>query len=53
MMLPPDPVYVFRGEMNPVTCVSYSSKGGIQFIYAGTESGIVHIWSLKVNFGYH
>ncbi|XP_063993888.1 guanine nucleotide-binding protein subunit beta-like protein 1 [Diachasmimorpha longicaudata] len=46
-ILPPDPIYVFRGDMGPVHSLLFRISPYIEHLYAGTESGNVHIWDLK------
>lgn len=52
--LPPDPRYIFRGDMGCVYCVLFQVNSATEHLYAGTDKGNVHIWDLKVNktFGY-
>ena len=48
-MLPPDPVYIFKGEMAPVTSLTFKITPFLQYIYAATQSGKIHIWDLQVS----
>lgn len=47
-ILPPDPAYLLRGDMGPVHSLLFRVSPYVEHIYAGTESGIIHIWDLKV-----
>lgn len=47
-LLPPDPVYVMRGEMEMIHCLSLNITKNVEQIFAGTEGGKIHIWDLKV-----
>jgi hypothetical protein len=47
-ILPPDPVYIMRGDMGPVHSLLFRISPYVEHLYAGTESGTVHIWDLKV-----
>ena len=49
-MLPPDPVYIFKSEMSPVTCLTFQITPYFESIYAGTQAGKVHKWNLKVSY---
>lgn len=49
-ILPPDPAYLLRGDMGPVHSLLFRVSPYVEHIYAGTESGIIHIWDLKVFF---
>ncbi|XP_014210906.1 guanine nucleotide-binding protein subunit beta-like protein 1 [Copidosoma floridanum] len=46
---PPDPVYVMKGTMGPVHCLLFRISPHYEHIYAGAESGSVHIWDLQKN----
>ncbi|KAL0276428.1 UNVERIFIED_CONTAM: hypothetical protein PYX00_004009 [Menopon gallinae] len=48
-MLPPDPVYIFKGDMESVFCVMFKELNEKSVLYAGTQSGLVHVWDLKIN----
>ena len=48
MMLPPDPIYIFKGEMNSLSSVSYKVNVESENIYVGTQTGKVHVWDLEV-----
>lgn len=48
MMLPPDPEYIFKGEMRPVSSLCFKMTPWGERIYAGTQSGQVHVWDFKV-----
>lgn len=48
-ILPPDPAYLLRGDMGPVHSLLFRVSPYVEHIYAGTESGIIHIWDLKRN----
>ena len=47
-ILPPDPAYLLRGDMGPVHSLLFRVSPYIEHIYAGAESGKIHIWDLKV-----
>ena len=47
-ILPPDPSYMLRGDMGPVHSLLFRITPYIEHLYAGTESGNIHIWDLKV-----
>lgn len=47
-ILPPDPIYVLRGDMGPVHSLHFRISPYIEHLYAGAENGIIHIWDLKV-----
>lgn len=47
-ILPPDPAYLLRSDMGPVHSLLFRVSPYIEHIYAGTESGKIHIWDLKV-----
>lgn len=51
-ILPPDPSYVLRGDMGPIHSLMFKVSPYIEHIYAGTESGNVHIWDLQVSFAF-
>lgn len=44
---PPDPVYVLKGDMGPIHSLMF--KSSLNQLYAGAESGKIHIWNLNVN----
>lgn len=44
---PPEPKYVLRDGMGPVSCVDFGSD---DTLYAGTQDGCVHVWDLTVSF---
>jgi len=48
-ILPPDPTYMLRGDMGPVHSLLFKISPYIEHLYAGTESGAIHIWDLKKN----
>lgn len=48
-MLPPDPLYIFKSEMSPVTCLAFQITPYIEYIYVGTQTGKIHTWNLKVS----
>ncbi|OXU22322.1 hypothetical protein TSAR_012067 [Trichomalopsis sarcophagae] len=48
-ILPPDPVYLMKGDMGPVHSLMFRVSPYIEHLYAGTESGRVHIWDLMKN----
>jgi WD40 repeat protein len=48
-ILPPDPVYMMRGDMGPVHSLLFRVSPYIEHVYAGAESGKVHIWDLRKN----
>ncbi|KAJ8682300.1 hypothetical protein QAD02_018092 [Eretmocerus hayati] len=48
-ILPPDPVYVMRGDMGPVHSLMFRVSPYIEHLYAGAESGKVHIWDMRRN----
>lgn len=43
---PPDPKFVLRGEMEPVSCIEFMSD---HTLYAGTQDGKIHVWDLIKN----
>lgn len=47
-ILPPDPIYVLRGDMGPVHCLDFRISPYVEHLYAGAESGNIHIWDLQV-----
>lgn len=47
-ILPPDPVYVLRGDMGPVHSLDFRISPYVEHLYAGAETGNIHIWDLKV-----
>lgn len=47
-ILPPDPVYMMRGDMGPVHKLFFRISPYIEHLYVGAESGLVHIWDLRV-----
>ncbi|XP_011497853.1 PREDICTED: guanine nucleotide-binding protein subunit beta-like protein 1 [Ceratosolen solmsi marchali] len=48
-ILPPDPVYIMKGDMGPIHSLLFRISPYVEHIYAGTESGRVHIWDLRKN----
>ncbi|KAK0162166.1 hypothetical protein PV327_008526 [Microctonus hyperodae] len=46
-ILPPDPIYVLRGDMGPVHSLLFRISPYIEHLYAGAQSGNIHIWDLK------
>ncbi|XP_017757972.1 PREDICTED: guanine nucleotide-binding protein subunit beta-like protein 1 [Eufriesea mexicana] len=48
-ILPPDPKYLFRGEMGCIHCILFQITSNIEHLYAGTAKGNVHIWDLNTN----
>lgn len=48
-ILPPDPRYIFRGDMGCVHCVLFQINPNSEHLCAGTTSGNVYIWNLKTN----
>ncbi|CAB0028558.1 unnamed protein product [Trichogramma brassicae] len=48
-ILPPDPAYIMKGDMGPVHSLLFRVSPYIEHLYAGTESGKVHIWDLRKN----
>ncbi|KAH0546259.1 guanine nucleotide-binding protein subunit beta-like protein 1 [Cotesia glomerata] len=46
-ILPPDPIYVLRGDMGPVHCLDFRISPYVEHLYAGAESGNIHIWDLQ------
>ena len=47
--VPPDPRYIFRGDMGCVYCVLFQVDSATEHLYAGTNTGNVHIWDLKTH----
>ncbi|XP_058798115.1 guanine nucleotide-binding protein subunit beta-like protein 1 [Phymastichus coffea] len=48
-ILPPDPVYIMRGDMGPVHSLLFRVSPYVEHLYAGAESGRIHIWDLRKN----
>ncbi|XP_054001009.1 guanine nucleotide-binding protein subunit beta-like protein 1 [Hylaeus anthracinus] len=48
-MIPPDPKYIFRGDMGCVHCILFQVAHGVEQLFVGTATGNVHIWNLKTN----
>ncbi|XP_043279013.1 guanine nucleotide-binding protein subunit beta-like protein 1 [Venturia canescens] len=48
-ILPPDPIYILRGNNGPVHSLTFKITPYIEHLYAGTENGDIHIWDLKKN----
>ncbi|XP_034939508.1 guanine nucleotide-binding protein subunit beta-like protein 1 [Chelonus insularis] len=46
-ILPPDPIYILRGSMGPVHGLLFRISPYIEHLYAGAETGNIHIWDLK------
>ncbi|XP_015520249.1 guanine nucleotide-binding protein subunit beta-like protein 1 [Neodiprion pinetum] len=47
-ILPPDPVFLLRGpDTGPVHCLLFRVSPYVEHLYAGAESGTVHIWDLR------
>ncbi|KAF7994105.1 hypothetical protein HCN44_011374 [Aphidius gifuensis] len=46
-ILPPDPIYILRGDMGPVHSLLFKISPYYEHIYAGGENGIIYIWDLK------
>lgn len=44
----PDPVFTLRGDMKSIHCVLFQLKNNSEYLYASTQSGIIHRWNLKV-----
>lgn len=47
--LPPDPKYLFRGNMGCVNCILFQITPNVEHLYAGTTEGNIHIWDLNTN----
>lgn len=47
-ILPPDPVYILRGDMGPVHSLLFKISPYAEHLYTGAETGIIHIWDLQV-----
>jgi WD40 repeat protein len=48
---PPDPQFVFRGPQSAVNAVHFSRGSQAQecpLLFSGSQSGLVHIWSLQI-----
>lgn len=48
-LLPPDPKYLFRGNMGCVHCILCHISSTTEHLYAGTATGNVHVWDLKTH----
>lgn len=48
-IFPPDPKYIFRGNMGSVNCILFQVTSNIEHLYAGTAKGNIHVWDLNVN----
>ncbi|XP_015602838.1 guanine nucleotide-binding protein subunit beta-like protein 1 [Cephus cinctus] len=48
-ILPPDPIYLLRGDMGPVHSLLFRVSPYIEHLYAAAESGKIHIWDLRRN----
>ncbi|XP_012261678.2 guanine nucleotide-binding protein subunit beta-like protein 1 [Athalia rosae] len=47
-ILPPDPVFLLRGaETGPIHSLLFRISPYVEHLYAGAESGTVHIWDLR------
>lgn len=45
----PDPVYMVKGNMTEVHCLLYDLTPDNELLFAGTQSGVIHIWDLQLN----
>lgn len=48
-IFPPDPKYIFHGNMGSVNCILFQVTSNIEHLYAGTAKGNIHVWDLNVN----
>ncbi|XP_006608647.1 guanine nucleotide-binding protein subunit beta-like protein 1 [Apis dorsata] len=48
-IFPPDPKYIFRGNMGSVNCILFQVTSNIEHLYAGTAKGNIHVWDLNTN----
>lgn len=45
---PPDPEYIIKGDMGPIHSLMFLITPHTEHLYAGAESGKIHIWNLRV-----